>query len=62
MKCRRCQGLMVLDKIYDPDGQFLHIDIWRCLNCGETVDPTILQARKEKKTKEDMTSPSVKTR
>ncbi len=44
---------MVLDKIYDPDGQFLHIDIWRCLNCGDTVDPTILQARNEKKNKEN---------
>lgn len=47
---------MILDKIYDPDGQFLHIDVWRCLNCGETVDPTILEARKEKKIKEETSS------
>ena len=58
MKCTRCQGLMVLDKIYDPDGQFLHIDVWRCLNCGETLDPTIVQARKEKKEKENLASSS----
>ncbi|RMH32506.1 MAG: hypothetical protein D6690_13520 [Nitrospirae bacterium] len=57
MKCRRCQGLMVKDKVYDPDGQFLHLDIWRCINCGETVDPTILQARKEKQAKEEQQDP-----
>lgn len=51
MKCQRCQGLMIKDKIYDPDGQFLHLDIWRCVNCGETVDAAILQARKEKEAK-----------
>ncbi|UCE62829.1 MAG: hypothetical protein JSU59_08055 [Nitrospirota bacterium] len=62
MKCTRCQGLMVLDKIYDPDGQFLHIDVWRCLNCGETLDPTILQARKEKKTKDETTESTAKAR
>lgn len=62
MKCTRCQGLMVLDKIYDPDGQFLHIDVWRCLNCGETLDPTILKARKDKKTQEESPSSTVKAR
>ena len=53
---------MILDKIYDPDGQFLHIDVWRCLNCGETLDPTILQARKEKKEKDNLSESIVKSR
>ena len=58
MKCGKCGGLMIVDKIYDPDGQFLHIDVWRCLNCGETLDPTILQARKKNREKGE-TTPSV---
>lgn len=37
MKCSRCQGLVVPDQLYDPDGPYLHIAILRCLNCGETT-------------------------
>ncbi|MDA0739470.1 MAG: hypothetical protein O2999_08705 [Nitrospirae bacterium] len=37
MKCSRCQGLVVEDQLYDPDGPYLHIAILRCLNCGETT-------------------------
>lgn len=37
MKCSRCQGLVVQDRLYDPDGPYLHIAILRCLNCGETT-------------------------
>jgi len=37
MKCSRCQGLVVQDQLYDPDGPYLHIAILRCLNCGETT-------------------------
>jgi len=39
MKCKRCQGLMIKDQLFDPDGPFLHIEILRCLNCGGTVYP-----------------------
>ena len=39
MKCPRCEGLMVRDHFYDPDGPFLRIETLRCLNCGETVYP-----------------------
>ncbi len=45
MKCQRCKGLVVRDSIYNLDGQFLHLEVLRCLNCGETVDTTILKAR-----------------
>lgn len=38
MKCPRCQGLMVRDQIFDTEGPFVHIDVWRCLNCGKTTD------------------------
>jgi hypothetical protein len=37
------------DSIYNLDGQFYHIEVLRCLNCGETVDATILKAREAKK-------------
>lgn len=37
MKCSRCQGLVVRDQLYDPDGPYLQIAILRCLNCGETT-------------------------
>ena len=37
MKCQRCEGLMVRDEIFDPDGPYLHIEVLRCVNCGETV-------------------------
>ncbi|HNP60294.1 MAG TPA: hypothetical protein PKM72_05605 [Nitrospirales bacterium] len=45
MKCHRCAGLLVRDSIYNLDGQFHHLEVLRCLNCGDTVDPTILKAR-----------------
>lgn len=46
MKCSRCQGLVVQDQLYDPDGPYLHIEILRCLNCGET---TYLKEDKDEK-------------
>lgn len=48
MKCHRCAGLLVRDSIYNLDGQFHHLEVLRCLNCGETVDPTILKVREMK--------------
>ena len=45
MFCPRCHGLMVNDQVYDPDEAILDLPIWRCVNCGETVDSLILQNR-----------------
>ena len=45
MNCSKCHGLMVNDRIYDADEAIFDLSIWRCLNCGETVDPLILQNR-----------------
>lgn len=45
MNCPRCHGLMVYDRVYGPEEVTLELLIWRCLNCGETVDPLILQNR-----------------
>jgi hypothetical protein len=42
MKCLRCRGAMIYDKFYGPHEQFWG---WKCLICGEIVDPVILENR-----------------
>ena len=47
MKCPRCDGFMVGDELMDLlDSQEILCDGWRCINCGETVDPIVLENRK----------------
>jgi hypothetical protein len=62
MKCQRCEGLLVRDSIYNLDGQYYHIEVLRCLNCGETVDSTILKAREAKKDRKGMQEQLVSSR
>ena len=45
MNCSKCHGLMVNDRIFDPEEAIFDLSVWRCLNCGETVDPLILKNR-----------------
>jgi tRNA(Ile2) C34 agmatinyltransferase TiaS len=40
-RCHRCGGLMVSEKVFEL-GSF----DWRCVSCGERVDPVILAHRK----------------
>ena len=42
MNCDRCHSPMVHQKFYDPQGQFWG---WRCVLCGDIVDPLILENR-----------------
>ena len=49
VKCERCEGFMVRDSIYNIEGQFLEIEMARCLNCGHTVDLTLLKMNQKKK-------------
>jgi len=42
MKCHRCGSVMVCERFYGPDGNFLG---WRCIMCGEIVDQVILENR-----------------
>lgn len=42
-KCRRCGGALIYDKFYGTCEQFWG---WRCLICGEIVDPVILENRR----------------
>lgn len=47
MACRRCRGLTVVDHFIDmqDDGGHLWLCAWRCVNCGEVVEPGILRNR-----------------
>ena len=43
MKCNRCGGMMAYEKFYYETEQFLG---WRCVICGECIDPLILENRR----------------
>lgn len=47
MKCTRCQGLMIREQFVDfwDDTGCHDFAGWRCLNCGEVVDPLVLMHR-----------------
>lgn len=42
-KCLRCSGAMAYDKFY---GRQEHFWGWKCLICGDIVDPVILENRR----------------
>ncbi len=46
MKCHRCGGTMVFEKFYGVCEQFSG---WRCIFCGEIVDPVIFENRQNQK-------------
>ena len=39
-QCHRCGGLMVQEKVFE-----LGLFDWRCVSCGERIDPVILAHR-----------------
>lgn len=46
MPCTRCGGWMTPDQFMDLlNSTELMFDGWRCVNCGEVVDPLVLQNR-----------------
>jgi len=47
MECTRCDGLMVADNLIDIQESSIQMWMkgWRCLSCGNIVDPLILQHR-----------------
>jgi len=42
MKCHRCNGRMYKEKFYRPREPYWG---WRCLLCGEIMDPLIFENR-----------------
>ncbi|TLY45823.1 MAG: hypothetical protein E6K59_02890 [Nitrospirae bacterium] len=51
MTCRRCHGLMVADYYIDllNGGEDFWLRAWRCVNCGEVVEPGIIRHRLERR-------------
>lgn len=49
MDCQRCQGRMIRDSFVDlrDDTGQMAFSGWRCLNCGEVIDPVVLTHRIE---------------
>ena len=48
MKCPKCNGLMYTECLSDF---MLVFDIWKCINCGALIDPTILKNKQDLKGK-----------
>lgn len=48
MQCVRCRSLMVQDHFYDllDDTGRLSFRGWRCVGCGNVLDPLILKNRR----------------
>ncbi|HTN43232.1 MAG TPA: hypothetical protein VMN77_05475 [Nitrospiria bacterium] len=42
MKCRRCQGIMVEERIFTRDGG---TPMCRCVHCGDLVDTVVISNR-----------------
>ena len=47
-RCSRCGGLMVVEQCFDflDDSGHMRFFAHRCVQCGELVDPVILQNRR----------------
>ncbi len=47
-RCPRCEGLMVIEQGFDCMDNTAHVDFMarRCVQCGEVLDPIILQNRR----------------
>lgn len=47
MPCHRCHGLMIVDSYIDmgSSGDSLWLRAWRCVNCGEVIEPGIVMNR-----------------
>jgi uncharacterized Zn finger protein len=43
--CPRCEGFMVQDDFFEVLESERRLVIWRCLLCGEVVDPVIVANR-----------------
>lgn len=41
-RCHRCGGLMVPERVFEIGS----VD-WRCVSCGERIDPVILEHRRQ---------------
>lgn len=49
MKCPKCKGVMVYETFTNQDNLAWHYDGWRCLYCGDVIDPVIMANKKASK-------------
>jgi hypothetical protein len=42
MKCNRCSGLVIPERLYSAEAIF---DGWKCIACGEVFDEVVLHNR-----------------
>ena len=45
-KCNRCGGMMIYEKVYYETEHFW---VWKCVYCGDYIDPVILENRQIQK-------------
>lgn len=46
MHCSRCNGRMTPHELMDlSDSMEVSCEAWRCINCGEIVDPLLVENR-----------------
>jgi hypothetical protein len=53
-KCTRCGGMMIYEKIYCETEHFWG---WKCVYCGDYIDPVILENRQLQKPDRKNTRP-----
>jgi hypothetical protein len=46
MPCLRCGGLMIQDDFFELRESHHRLTVWRCVLCGEMVDPVIAANRR----------------
>ena len=51
MQCDRCHGFMVPHHVHDllDTTSTDHVQTWRCVSCGEVVDPVIMENRRKQR-------------
>ncbi|MGH9429120.1 MAG: hypothetical protein ACRD2L_22790 [Terriglobia bacterium] len=47
MTCHRCEGFMVQDDYFQLVESERRLAAWRCVLCGDVVDPVIVANRKQ---------------
>ena len=59
--CRRCQGLMVpsfTDSLFLEIAEGVRDPSWRCVNCGEWLDETIVSNRQRRRSADSISTES----
>ena len=55
MHCTRCHGTMVMDYFLDmEDSGEVWMPGWRCITCGEVIDPLILKHRQAQQAQQEV--------